>query len=488
MRAGCRISGMVLLLITSMAVQGQSYQAIHGSTYAGSLGVANNPASIVTVPYSWDITPFALQAKVSTNAVQTSNFSLKDPGATEMTMANGNFARHLDISQDLHFLNARFRLKNNAAIAFGVNARSVINIRTSNMNWQDTLSSVRQFMSINFPNSPMQASIRSAGWTGFYGSYAKTIQESDQGQLQAGITLQMNRGVAASYVSLRNAYIVPGQVHNQPGYLVSEAELDAAYSSNFDLPDMPGSNAANVKRFLKQTWSSLSLSLGAEYQISSGESDYDLKLGVSLLDLGYNKYQYSVNSRHARFDLGSNEDSLIESSFSNIDGAPAAADSLGGLLGQVNTPFGFFKVFQPTRIVINADKHITGHLYINGELTLPLTPVLGRKALYVTELNLLAITPRFETRSLGIYVPVTYNTRSQLWVGAALKAGPFLLGIHNLAGIFADNRIQNGGAYLAMNIRPFRKRNAEEADEKKERSSRSKGKRGNRFGCPANVN
>lgn len=487
MRAA-RITGILIFFSVSIAVQGQSYQAIHGSSFAGSLGVANNPASIVTVPYKWDITPLAVQAKYSTNAVQSSNFSLSDPGATELKMANGNFARHLDLSQDLHLLNARLKLKNNAAIAFGFNLRSVINIKTSNMNWQDTIGSVRQFMAINFPNSPMQASIRSAGWTGFYGTYAKTVYENDQGQLQAGVSLHVNRGVAASYLSLRNAYIVPGQVHNQPGYFVSEAELDAAYTSNFDLPDMPGSNAANVKRFLKQTWSSLSLSMGAEYLMASGEADYDLKLGVSLLDLGYNKYQFSVNSRHARFNLGSNEDSLIEASFNNIDGAPAAADSLGGLLGQVNTPFGFFKVFQPTRIVINADKHITGHLYINGELTLPLTPVLGRKALYVTEMNLLAITPRFETRSLGLYVPVTYNTRSQLWVGAALKAGPLLLGVHNLASIFAENKIQNGGAYLALNIRPFRKKDGDDAEERKEKSSRSKGRKGNRFGCPANVN
>ena len=46
----------------------QNYQAINGSPYAGSLAPGNNPASIVHVPYAWDITPFSVQFKQSTNA------------------------------------------------------------------------------------------------------------------------------------------------------------------------------------------------------------------------------------------------------------------------------------------------------------------------------------------------------------------------------------------------------------------------------------
>ncbi|MBC7423753.1 MAG: hypothetical protein H7334_09900, partial [Ferruginibacter sp.] len=45
-----------LLLFNCLAAQ--NYHAINGSSYAGSLGVGNNPASIVHVPYAWDVTPF----------------------------------------------------------------------------------------------------------------------------------------------------------------------------------------------------------------------------------------------------------------------------------------------------------------------------------------------------------------------------------------------------------------------------------------------
>ena len=47
-------------LICTLALEcvAQDYQGLQGSPYAGSLGVANNPASILSTPYSWDVTLF----------------------------------------------------------------------------------------------------------------------------------------------------------------------------------------------------------------------------------------------------------------------------------------------------------------------------------------------------------------------------------------------------------------------------------------------
>jgi hypothetical protein len=47
-----------------------------------------------------------------------------------------------------------------------------------------------------------------------------------------------------------------------------------------------------------------------------------------------------------------------------------------------------------------------------------------------------------------------FNTKEQFWLGGAIKAGPLLLGVHNWANLFSKNKMQNGGAYLALVIRP----------------------------------
>jgi len=58
---------LVLLAFCLGPSFGQHYQAVHGSNYAGSLGVMNNPASALSSPLPWDITLLGLQLKNSTN-------------------------------------------------------------------------------------------------------------------------------------------------------------------------------------------------------------------------------------------------------------------------------------------------------------------------------------------------------------------------------------------------------------------------------------
>ncbi|MDP3666126.1 MAG: hypothetical protein Q8R50_05555, partial [Sediminibacterium sp.] len=110
------------------------------------------------------------------------------------------------------------------------------------------------------------------------------------------------------------------------------------------------------------------------------------------------------------------------------------------------------------RLIINIDKHLTHHFYLNGELSMNFFSTSNYTKLRTRELNLLTITPRWETFGWGAYLPVQYNTQGQVWVGAAIKMGPLVLGFHNL-GLLGKNPTLNGGGYLLLSIHPFSKRN-----------------------------
>jgi hypothetical protein len=71
----------------------------------------------------------------------------------------------------------------------------------------------------------------------------------------------------------------------------------------------------------------------------------------------------------------------------------------------------------------------------------------------VTDIALLSVTPRWETLKWGIYLPFQVSMQGQFMAGLALKAGPLLLGFHNLGNISGKNRNVNGGGYLALVIR-----------------------------------
>ena len=206
-----------------------------------------------------------------------------------------------------------------------------------------------------------------------------------------------------------------------------------------------------------KTFSSASFDAGFEYIQLYGEEnnyEYDTKIGVSLMDLGQIKFRYGMNSRFAIAGKNNISDSLLQNTFQNVISVNEFNDSLASISNSIVTPAGHFLISEPTRLVINVDKHFSGNFFLNAELTLPLISVAVKNKLYLREMNLLAVTPRWEDRIFGAYLPIQFNRLNELWIGGAIKAGPLLLGIHNWANLFSKNSMQKGGFYLAVTIRP----------------------------------
>src|SRR5271170_5912456 len=107
MKTGAK--GVVFIgLICTLGSKAQDYQGIQGSPYAGSLGVANNPASILNSPYPWDVTLFSTQLKNTTNAITVSNFSyLSHRDSLDYFWNNGYQKRYGSFNYNIHLLNVR---------------------------------------------------------------------------------------------------------------------------------------------------------------------------------------------------------------------------------------------------------------------------------------------------------------------------------------------------------------------------------------------
>ena len=446
-------------------VLAQNYQAIHGSSYAGSLGVGSNPASIVHVPYAWDITPFSVQFKQATNAVKIDKFSLlSSPSAAEVSAATGNKKRFVYANQDIRLLNTRINLNAKTAIAFGANIRNYVYANVSGANWQDTLQYFRDFLEINVGNLPFNGQSVGSTWGEVYASYAHTIIDDGDKLLNAGITLKVTRALAGGYAKAQSVNYSASTDVNTPGYMLLNGNLVYGYSSNFDNIKSGNSFKANRNIFLQKTYSGISADFGVEYILltnedkeEGGEFAYETKLGVSMLDVGMNKFRYGSQSRLALAGKTGITDTLLQDKFSSVTSFSSFNDSLAGIAGSFTNVSGPFHIYQPARVVINVDQHVLHNIFINAELIIPILPVVAKNSLYLKDMNLLAITPRWELKALGAYLPVLVNNQKQVWVGGAIKAGPILLGTHNLANIFAKNKTQNGGLYLALTIRPGKK-------------------------------
>ncbi len=403
-----------------------------------------------------------MQAKQSTNAFTIKNYSLlSSPKNATVALQNGTKERFAFANQDVHLLNTRISLNSDAAIAFGVTIRNYAYAINASSNWQDTLYSLQDFMNINTGNQPLSGKSAAISWAGIYGSYAQNIIDDGIHLLNAGVTIRINRALAGGFIMSDEVRYVPLQ--EGKGYMLTNGNLRYGYSDNFDRISNSNTTAANRDAFLKKGYWSFGADVGVEYILFSGGGDdegsdtYDTKIGVSLMDVGNNKYRFGSRSRFEADPQAGVTDTLLEDKFRPVTTLDDFNDSMATISGTIAAPTGNFFIYHPTRIVVNADKHIVQNFFINAELTLPVVSLASRNILYIKDMNLVAITPRWETKFFGAYLPVLLNARHQLWIGGAFKAGPLLLGIDNFRNLFSKKGAQNGGLYIAFTIHPKKK-------------------------------
>ncbi|MCW3118921.1 MAG: hypothetical protein JWM28_3003 [Chitinophagaceae bacterium] len=453
---------LFVTMINVFAVKAQNYHAIQGSPYAGSLGVHNNPASMLMTPFKWDVSILGVQGKSSTNLFTIYNYSLlSKPANSQYQINSGDKKRFAMLSFNVNLLNARIALNRKAAIAFGLNIKSTSNLSTSPYNFIDTLKSTGDFFKINNPEDIYSGKITSASWMEIYASYSRTVIDDDAKRINAGVTIKVNKGLSGARGELNNGSF---QRTGDNRYHINGGGLDYLYSSNYDRWDKNNSAGSNISNFLRYTEGGISFDAGLEYLVKPnvvkvfGDEDdyydYEWKLGLSLLDAGYTQYQYGNQSRHASNVKSGITNVQMDTKFdSTITSVAIFNDSVATMVDNFTGMAGGFKIINPMRMVLNIDRFVYKNFYVNAEISLNVPGSWLKKWYYVHEMNLLTVTPRWETAKFGVYLPIQVTNTRRFWIGGAFKAGPLLVGIHNWANLFAKNTIQNGGGYIALVIR-----------------------------------
>ena len=457
--------GLLLVLTCSAVVRGQNYNAVKGSPFAGAMGVSDNPASILNTPYPWDITIFSMQVQNTTNAVTFHPLSyLSHTDSLAYDYKAGYIKRFAAFNYNVHLLNVRLALSRKAAIAFGANLRGYGAVRTGPVNYNDTLQNMNQFFSIN-DGTAYNANMVSSSWLELFFTYSRTILDNEFGRLNGGVTLTAMRGISGAYAQLDASPVSRTQTVQQNLYSLNAANARYAYSANYDLWHSSQSTTQNLKDFLTHSQGGAAVDLGVEWLVKSQAvtnyadmdtyyHEYEWKIGVSLLDLGANRYQYGSQSRAVSSPKTNITDVDLNNKINGVTSLAGFNDSLATIVNNMSILTGTFTIWNPARLVINVDRPLQDRFAINAGLTLNLGGSNTGKVLFVKDMNLLTVTPRWETRNLGAYLPMLVTTDGKFWVGGAVKAGPLLLGFHNWADIFSRNKIQNGGFYLAFVIRP----------------------------------
>lgn len=447
-----------VLLLAGGESLAQHYAAAKGSNYAGSLGAHDNPSSLLSSPYKWDITLLGTQYQTISNAVRGPNFPFYFSPDASFQTARGNYARRADVNYDVRLLNFRYAINERHAIAGGLNLRGYFQAASSRVNYNDSVLGPRSFLLMNEANRVLQANVTSSAWMEFYGSYALTVFDREIGRLNAGVSLKLLRSMSGAFARVREIGVRRHEVDDRQLYRIADGSARYGYSANhgdwssFEMSDLMQNNRPGA-----------AIDIGVEYLIKTQAvpsvydivepNEYDWKIGISLLDLGWNNFTYSAESRSAASLKDEVSSLALQEKFSAVRSVVSFNDSLATIVDHFEPLEGNFRVFNPARVVLNVDRHLSRDFYLNGELSVNL--VSGDKARpAVTETRLLTVTPRWETSRLGLYAPVQYTRRGNFWIGGAVRAGPLILGVHNLLNMFSKKQYLGGGAYLAFVLRP----------------------------------
>lgn len=444
----------------------QHYSAVHGSAYHAGLNLYNNPASVVGSPYKWDLTLFGMQYQAITNALRGKNFPLYLSPSTEFTAANGNFVRRADLTYNLRLMNGRYSINEEQAFGFGVNLKGYLQAVTSKINYDESVLGPQSFLLLNEQNRILEADLAGSSWVELYGTYGRTLIDRGSDRLVGGATIKVMKGLAGVFADAGNVGIERHIDNDLIYYKITGGNARYGYSDN-----LGEGESVSASEILSEAKTGFALDLGIEYIVHSeavgsvfDDEDelqpYDWKLGLSLLDLGWNNFTYSNESRDVSALRPNTTSLVLQEKFSSVNNIEEFNDSLATIVENAALLSGNFNIMNPARVVLNVDRYVSGHFFVNAELSLNVFPSSGGTPV-VKETSLLSITPRWETRKFGLFLPAQVTRYGNFWIGAALKAGPLLLGTHNLLNSISGNSNIGGGAYIAITLRPMNFRRKE---------------------------
>lgn len=456
---------LIIFIFLQIAIQSQaqSYHALKGSAYAGAVAGTENPAALVNSYFKWDATLFSAQASFATTLANVSNLSLSTPENITIKIPEGYRSRYLHAAADISLLSIRYLIQPDKAIGFSITGRVNNHLKTSSFNYNDSITGLRGFFSSNLASPFAEANGVHSAWLSYNLSYAQTISHHALHKWNWGVTLHIMQGLSGAYGSLNRTSFYEDKTGSPSTYIISNGGAGYVYSKGYDMLDGRKDAKENIKLFRDPAKSSLGLSTGFEYVMKQTDDpaedynplNYKWKISAAIMDIGKNTFLAGKGSKRMVVPLNTASDSTLTNLYNGTEYLDDFIDTLSFQFARVDTLYDPFSITNPTRMAINADYQFKKNLFLNIAFSGNLFSAFSGKQQHTRELNLITVTPRWETAFAGLYLPVQFNTQGQFWLGTAIKIGPLVAGVHHLPGLLRKQNIVNGGGYLMLRIHPY---------------------------------
>jgi len=419
--------------LLSVSCSAQEMWGIANSNYAGNMGLALNPASIVGAPYKYEINLIAGDFFVDQNYVYSKGTAKPYPYfLTKKTLYNYTTTSTKHGYGSMYLIGPSYILnKGDRAWAIQTHLRAIASGNDFSYNLANTIYSVPYLpqQGIAYSNATMKGAALLFGDISF--SYGRTLISNEKDWLAWGVTGRVIIAFDGMYVNANiGNYVVP----DSTTWNIKNMNLEYAHSSaNF-----------GDKATLGNMLSFRGLGAGADggliyihKRMPSGykcdrDADmikrYNYRLGVSLMDVGYVHFFNAAQHRTLQDASAVWPDTRVRSIY-DFDQALS-----NRFLGNPNSTLVSNKFAMMTPMAISAQFDYCYKPRWYGNLSVvQRIPVTYKE---VARANQLALVPRYETRQFEASVSANLYEYEHVSMGVAVRWWIFALGSDRLLSYF----------------------------------------------------
>lgn len=443
------------------------------SNYSGVVGMTLNPASIVDNRLKFDLNIIGVSNYYSNNYLSVKRDALINGSFFKSKYKDWSLVQR-DLLQENNLPaneNVNARLNNRvmaplsfmattgekSAIALTINNRTNLVLNNLNQNFARLFYNNFDDHSLYYtPINMSGVSTDILNWLDVGFTYGRVLLDNNEHFLKAAFTAKYIGGVASGYLETNNAWI---GFLDKENFVATSGYTSYGHSNKLST-DM--FRAASL-RSLRPESEGFGWSAGLVYEYRGNVkhfkyltpegkeknrrdvNKYALRLGVSIMDAG--KLIFDKGGYNNDFTANINNWNL---SNYNIKKIQDVDNMLAEHVNYVTTDAGRYSVALPTALSVQMDLHVAKGFYINAMTYQPVKMVEADR--YMKIESMYAITPRFESKGFGLYLPVTYTEFDNWNLGATLRLGPLYIGSNNLASLVFNDKVRTADIHAGVRI------------------------------------
>lgn len=423
----------------------QSFIGYRSGNYTGVNGAFFNPANIADSRYKWNVNLLGINAGIGNNNTSYSFKNLSevlDGDADSLLFGTNGKDLNGAVNVDFFGPSFMFNINRKTSIALTTRVRGMANIENVN---GKLVQSINDDIDGGLPytlNSNNNQKVAINGWTDFGVTVGRVLLDKGTHFIKAGLTLKYLAGVGNSYINVSKLNATIDQDINNSPYLTNANGAVGIGYAGIDFDEFEEADALkfNGKGFGGDLGLVYEFRPDAETLTERYQNKYKLKVGVALLDVGSIKYtpkpnefgNYTLHVAPSEKWYPDDIDGSISEIKQYLDGSQYFTSQTGGQSS--------YKVSLPTNLQVNVDYAVTKQFYIEAAGQFNMAQKSNRYNSFYY--NSFSLTPRFEGRHIGVYLPLSYNELTHFNAGIAFRLGQLYIGSGSVLTALLDKSKQ----------------------------------------------